>query len=99
MGYTFWPGDNSERKVSFLKNLDGMKLSTLARFRFALAIYFTLHTASHVILVYDIFWQYLTNWSLASGMITYILLAVAHCINGDFSKEAYLESDEFEKQP
>ena len=81
MGYTFWPGDNSERKVAFLKNLGDIKLSTLARYRAALAIYFTLHTASHVILVFDIFWQYLTNWSLASGMITYILLTVAHWRN------------------
>ena len=97
MGYTVWPGDNTERKVAFLKTHGEIKLSTLARFRTVLAIYFTIHTASHVILVYDIFWQYLTNWSLASCMVTYILLSVAHCRNGDFSKDAYLESDGFEK--
>ena len=105
MGYNFFPGDNSELKVAILKSSENIKPCTLAMLRFGLAVFFVIHTAFHVYVVWDEFWQYLTNWSFASCVITYILLTAAHYINGDFCKcdckkgKAYYEGGAFDKQP
>ena len=43
-----------------------------------------------LVFIYATFLDYLTNWALVSCAFLYTLMAIAHCVNGDFKKDEYV---------
>ena len=58
----------------------------LAIRRTTIAVYFVCHLGLILYFIYDTFVDYLTNWALTSCALTYSLMAISHCINGDFAE-------------
>jgi len=90
MGNCLWGDDSPQRFVGVLKPFGNIDFNTFVIGRLLIAIYFTLHAASHVVLIPIRFWEYLTNWGLISCAVLYLSIVIAHAMNGDFSKNNYV---------
>ena len=98
---SLFPGDNTSKQVMMLKPSDSYSIKCLAWLRAVAAAYFTFHAALVIIASTEDFWKYLTNLTYICVMPSYILLAIAHLKNGDFTKAVYVEptSDDLAKAP
>lgn len=88
-GLQLWYGDLASKREAIFKPFGYIKFFDFVLFRTLYAIYFTIHSGLHIVLVPETFWEYLTVWQLFICTVYFIILLIGHIIKGDFSKDNY----------
>ena len=93
-----FPGDNSNLKTAFLKPR-GVSPDTLAKWRLSCMVWMIIQILIRGLTFSnsDLFYRF-TNWSVIMNWLSYTIFTIAHIMNKDFGKQAYVEPSAAEKE-